>query len=269
MGEAARANSFVLKFIFIPLIVVRKRGIIAVIQRFFLLLQTISSEQVIYMTYYKSRYKIFRRDLKMPKIKWAGVVQNTADYQSGILPATAIKLEMPDTMGEMMLKAIPFLIPSVVIIVFSVFFKTLSAGQPVIAPLYVILGFLLSFFVGLPVHELLHAIVYPKTATVYIGIMPKQFTAVALASYPISRNRFALMSLLPIVLGIIPLIIFLISPETNRALSGVMFGLMIMGLTSPYPDYFNVYQVLKQTKKGCLLQFEQDDLYAISASDLK
>lgn len=59
----------------------------------------------------------------MPKIKWAGVVQNTADYQSGILPATAIKLEMPDTMGEMMLKAIPFLIPSVVIIVFSVFFN--------------------------------------------------------------------------------------------------------------------------------------------------
>ncbi|MCI9146198.1 MAG: hypothetical protein HFJ97_07555 [Eubacterium sp.] len=72
-----------------------------------------------------------------------------------------------------------------------------------------------------------------------------------------------------IVLGIIPLIIFLISPETNRALNGVMFGLMIMGLTSPYPDYFNVYQVLKQTKKGCLLQFEKDDLYAISASDLK
>lgn len=205
----------------------------------------------------------------MPKIRWAGVVQNTADYQNGILPATAIKLNMPDTMGEMMLKAIPFLIPSVVIIVFSVFFKTLFAGQPVIAPFYVVLGFLLSFFVGIPVHELLHAIVYPKEATVYIGIMPKQFTAVALAAYPVNRSRFILMSLLPVVLGVIPLIIFLISPETNRALNGVMFGFMIIGLTSPYPDYFNVYQVLKQTPKGCSLQFEKDDLYVIPASDLK
>ncbi len=200
----------------------------------------------------------------MPKIKWVSVIQNTADYQSGILPAAAIKLDMPDTTGEMMLKAIPFLIPSISIIVFSLLFKTLSAGQAVIAPLYVVLGFLLSFFVGLPVHELLHAIVYPKEATVYIGIIPKQFAAVALASYPVSRNRFILMSLLPIVLGVIPLIIFLVSPETNRSLNGVMLGLMTMGLTSPYPDYFNVYQVLKQTKKGCLLQFEKDDLYAIS-----
>ncbi len=205
----------------------------------------------------------------MPKIKWAGVVQNTADYQGGILPATAIKLDMPDTMGEMMLKSIPLLIPPVVIIIFSMFFKTLSAGQFVIAPLYVVLGFLLGFFVGIPVHELLHAIVYPKEATVYICIIPKQLAAAALASYPVSRNRFILMSLLPIVLGAIPLIIFLISPETNRAFNGVMVGLMIMGLTSPYPDYFNVYQVLKQTKKGCLLQFEKDDLYIISKSNSK
>lgn len=202
----------------------------------------------------------------MPKIKWAGVVKNTADYQNGILPASAKKLDMPDTMGEMMLKAIPFLIPSFVIIVFSMFFKTLSAGQPVVAPLYVVSGFLLSFFVGLPVHELLHAVVYPKEATVYIGIMPKQFTAVALASYPVSRRRFILMSLLPTVLGVIPLIIFLISPAANRELNGIMFGLMLMGLVSPYPDYYNVYQVLKQTKKGCSLQFEKDDLYAMTLS---
>ncbi len=201
----------------------------------------------------------------MPKIKWAGAIQNAADYQHGVLPKTAIKLNMPGTMSEMLLKAIPFLIPAVVTIVFSMLFKTLSAGQPVIAPLYVVLGFLLGFFVGLPAHELLHAIVYPKEATVYLGIMPKQFTAVALASCPLSRSRFILMSLLPVVLGVLPFISFLISPATNKAFNGIMFGLMIMGLTSPYTDYFNVYQVLKQTKKGCSLQFEKDDLYAIPA----
>lgn len=205
----------------------------------------------------------------MPKIKWAGVVQNAAEYQNGILPTAAKKLTMPDTMGKMMVKALPFFIPSLAIILFSMLFKTLSAGQPVVAPFYVVLGFLLSFFVGIPVHELLHAVVYPKEATVYIGIMPKQLAAVALASYPVSRRRFILMSLLPVVLGVVPLVIFLLSPATNRALNGVMFGLMIMGLISPYPDFFNVYQVLKQTEKGCSLQFEKDDLYAIPADGFR
>jgi len=201
----------------------------------------------------------------MPRIKWAGVIQNTAAYQHSVLPETAKKLAMPDTMEKMMVKAIPFLFPSVAIIAFSVFFKTLSAGQPVIAPLYVAAGVLLSFFVGLPLHELLHAIVYPKGATVYIGVMPRQLTAVALASYPLCRSRFILMSLLPVILGVVPLLLFLTAPETNRAYNSILFGLMTMGLISPYPDYFNVYQVLKQTEKGCFLQFEKEDLYAIPA----
>ncbi|HHZ07067.1 MAG TPA: DUF3267 domain-containing protein [Clostridiales bacterium] len=201
----------------------------------------------------------------MPKINWVGIVNNTGDYQTGILPTTAKKLDMPVTMEGMMVKALPFLIPSVVIIVVSMLFKTLNAGQPVITPLYFVVGLFGGFIVGIPLHELLHAIVYPKEATVYIGVMPKQFAAVALVSYPVSRKRFVIMSLLPVALGVIPLIIFLISPATNKALNGVMFGLMVLGLTSPYPDFFNVYQVLKQTKKGCALQFQKDDLYVIPA----
>lgn len=205
----------------------------------------------------------------MPKIKWVGVMRNPADYQSGSLPETARKLDLPDTMGEMMGKAIPFCILSIGVSVFAILFKTLSAGQPVVTPLSVGFGFLLGFFVGIPAHEWLHAIVYPKEATVSIGILPRQFTAVALASYPLSRGRFLLMSLLPMALGVLPLILFMISPDTSRALNGVLFGLMVMGLTTPYPDCFNVYQAFKQTKRGCFLQFEKDDLYAIPASDGK
>ena len=199
----------------------------------------------------------------MPKIKWVGILQNTVDYQRGILPATAIKLDMPATMREMTLKALPFLMPCIAMIVFSMLFKTLCAGQPVVVLSYAALGLLLGFFVGIPIHELLHAIVYPKEAIVYIGIMPKQFVAVALSSYPLSRGRFILMSLLPVVLGLIPLILFFILPTANKQLNGVMFGLMAMGIVSPYPDYFNVYQVLKQTQKSSLIQFEKDNLYEI------
>lgn len=203
----------------------------------------------------------------MSKIKWVGIVRNVADYQSGNLPDTATKLDMPKTMGKMMFKAIPFLIPSVAIIFLSVFLKSHFADCFVMSHLYVAVGFLLGFLL-IPLHEVLHGVVYPKGATVYIGFVPKQFTAVALVSYPISRRRFAIMSLLPMVLGIIPLVVFLISSPANLELNGIMFGLMTIGLISPYPDLYNVYQSLKQTEKGSMLQFEKDDLYSFVVSEI-
>ena len=36
-----------------------------------------------------------------------------------------------------------------------------------------------------------------------------------------------------------------------------------MGLVSPYPDLYNVFQVLRQTDSDCKLQFYEDDLYSI------
>lgn len=47
-------------------------------------------------------------------------------------------------------------------------------------------------------------------------------------------------------------------------MNGFLFGLSIMGLTSPYVDSYNVYQVLRQTSKSDSIQFYGDDLYVIS-----
>lgn len=143
----------------------------------------------------------------MPKIKWAGIIKNTAEYQRGDLAQTAKKLGMPASINEMMRKAAPFLIPPLVIIFLSMFLKTFMCGVRVVSFPFVAIGFVVGFAL-IFVHELLHAVVYPKEATVYIGIMPKQFAAVALASYPLSRVRFVVMSLLPYVLGIVPLVMF-------------------------------------------------------------
>ena len=118
-----------------------------------------------------------------------------------------------------------------------------------VAPATVIFGVAFSI-AALLIHEFLHAIVYPSKATVVIGFVPKQFAAVALASYPLKRNRFILMCLLPYLLGVIPIILFCISPATAIEINGFLFGLSIMGLTSPYVDSYNVYQVLKQTSKN-------------------
>ncbi len=102
----------------------------------------------------------------MPRIEWKGIIDNPADYQRGYLSENAKKLNMPKTLNEMMIKALPFVIPSILII----------------DPVAVILGFICGVL-ALPVHELLHAIVYPSKSAVVIGFVPKQFAAVALASF--------------------------------------------------------------------------------------
>ena len=196
----------------------------------------------------------------MPKIKWIGLIkeEKMKDYQVGELSKNAKKMNMPTTSKEMMIKALPFIIPALVILFLSVYFKS---GEFFLLRLYIIIGVLLGFL-ALIIHELLHAIVYPKNANVYIGIA-KPITFVALASYPLKKEKFILMCLLPYILGIIPLILFWIMPITGMKIHSILFGLSAMGLGSPYPDLFNVYQVLKQTPKNCKIQFYKDDTYYI------
>ena len=196
----------------------------------------------------------------MPKIKWIGLIkeEKMKDYQVGELSKNAKKMNMPTTSKEMMIKALPFIIPALVILFLSVYFKS---GEFFLLRLYIIIGVLLGFL-ALIIHELLHAIVYPKNANVYIGIA-KPITFVALASYPLKKEKFILMCLLPYILGIIPLILVWIMPITDMKIHSILFGLSAMGLGSPYPDLFNVYQVLKQTPKNCKIQFYKDDTYYI------
>ena len=196
----------------------------------------------------------------MPKIKWIGLIkeEKMKDYQVGELSKNAKKMNMPTTSKEMMIKALPFIIPALVILFLSVYFKS---GEFFLLRLYIKIGVLLGFL-ALIIHELLHAIVYPKNANVYIGIA-KPITFVALASYPLKKEKFILMCLLPYILGIIPLILFWIMPITDMKIHSILFGLSAMGLGSPYPDLFNVYQVLKQTPKNCKIQFYKDDTYYI------
>ncbi len=196
----------------------------------------------------------------MSQIKWVGIIKTElSDYQRGELPENAVKMRMPQSTGEMMVKALPFLTIPFVIVFASMFVKTYVSKQ-VVNPLFVLLG-VVSGFIALLFHEWLHAVVYPKKATVYIGIYPKAFAAVALASYPLKRKRFIGMSLLPVILGVIPLALFCFMPSGMKELNGFLFGFSMMGLFSTYPDIYNVYQVLCQAPKGSWIQFEGDDLY--------
>lgn len=199
----------------------------------------------------------------MPNIKWIGFIDKNEieDYQKGELDSDAVKMKMPGNMNQMMIKALPFVIPSLIIMFVAMYLKGHINNQMAVYKPYMFIGLIIGFFLSI-VHELLHTVVYPKGVNTYIGIL-KPITFVALASYPLKKGRFIIMCLLPYILGIIPLIIFLLSPINNLLLNSIIYGIAFIGMVSPYPDAYNVYQVIRQVPKGKKIQFYGDDTYYI------
>lgn len=190
-------------------------------------------------------------------------IDSINEYQSGELPVTAEKLDTPLTIEDMMRKATPIAITLCMIMFLTMFIKTFMSKSMVIVPPMLLVGLFLGFLLMI-VHEWLHAIVYPKNANVTIGKLKNKMVFVALASYPLKRNRFILMCLLPFLLGIIPWMLFILSTPQETLFNSLMFGMACMGMISPFPDVYNVILVLKQTKKTDEIMFYEDDMYRIS-----
>lgn len=196
----------------------------------------------------------------MPKIIWKGIIKSENDFPTANIPENAKKLDSEEDIKKMQIKALPFMIPSILICFICMFVKTFIAKEKVINVGFLFLGVIIGFLLIL-VHELLHAIAFPKNATVYIGVMPKSFTAVALSSSPVKRNRFIFLSILPIILGLIPLIIFCLSSNELKELNGILFGMSIMGMISVYPDIYNVFNILKVVPKNSIIQNNKNETY--------
>lgn len=194
----------------------------------------------------------------MARVNFAGIIEEheIKKYQSNDLKCEKIKIS--NDKENIQVKAIPIAILLVVmcnIILFVKIFKFSLITNPIFILIGVLIGGLLLF-----IHELLHAIVYPKKATVTIGFV-KPISFVALGSYPMSKIRFIIMCLLPLILGIIPLVLFVLFNDS--ILCNIMFGMMCIGIISPYPDIYNVLKVIN-VPKGKKVLFDADNLVYIN-----
>lgn len=195
-------------------------------------------------------------------IKLIAQIENINEYQTGNLPENAERIETPQSMEAILKKTSPIAVILCIVMFITMFCKTILNHTVVINPVFVLIGFIMGGLL-LIVHEWLHAIVYPKDAAVTIGKIKGKLIFVALASYPMKRNRFILMCLLPFLLGIIPLIVFIVSPVEFKVLNGLMFGMACMGMVSPFPDIYNVIIVLRQANKKDKIMFYKDDMYKV------
>ena len=197
---------------------------------------------------------------KMAKIIWKGLIKSENDFPTADIPKNAKRLDSEEDVKKIQIKALPYIIPSIIICFICMLLKTFIANEKVITITFLFIGIIIGVLLII-VHELLHAIAFPKNATVYIGIIPKYLTAVALSSSPVKRNRFIFLSILPIILGIIPLIIFCFSSNNLKELNGLMFGMAIMGMVSIYPDIYNIFNILKVVPKNATIQNNKNETY--------
>ena len=195
-------------------------------------------------------------------IRFNGCIDDIRTFQTGDLPDSAVRIETPRTVDDTIKHAAPIAAVLCLIVSLTVFAKVFFA-RAAIAPAAVVIGFAVGLAL-LIVHELLHAVVYPKAASVTVGKLKRKLTFVALASFPMSRARFILMCLLPFVLGILPLAVFVLSPAEAKWLNGLTFGMACVGMISPYPDVYNVLTVLRKANRTDRIMFYQDDLYKIA-----
>ena len=196
-------------------------------------------------------------------IKYVKIIDNIGEYQCGKLPATAQRLDAPATTEEMMRKSAPIAVILCAVMSLIMCMKAFASKSMVVFLPAVLGGFFLGFLF-LIIHEWLHAIVYPGKAAVTIGKLKGRLVFVALASFPLKRSRFIVMCLLPFLLGVIPLILFVLSSPRNTIFNGLLFGMACMGMISPYPDVYNVILVLQQSKNTDKIMFYGDDIYRIS-----
>ncbi len=191
----------------------------------------------------------------MARLKFVGIIKENEIVKYQKYNTNKKMISITYDKENIQVKAIPIciflIILCIVVLLLKLFNSTIS-----IKPIFLILGFLVGFML-LIVHEILHGIAYPKNVNVSIGFI-KPITFVALASYPMSKRRFIIMCLLPFILGIASLLILVIT--NNSVICSLSFGMMCMSLISPYPDVYNVFQVIKKVPKGKKVLFYEDTL---------
>ena len=76
-----------------------------------------------------------------------------------------------------------------------VFLKAFLNREPPVEPLFIIPGFVIGMIVALPLHELTHAVCYPKGATVWVGLCLRKLSAYGSTTlWSKRRNRFNYIS---------------------------------------------------------------------------
>ena len=134
----------------------------------------------------------------------------------------------------------------------------LNNGEAVLNKPFILLGAVIGALLLL-LHEFLHLIPYPENSTKIISI--KGGTPSAFCSAPVSKGAFIVSSLLPVLLGIIPMILFMLLPSTYQVINTLLWTTGTIGLASPANDYADALRCLINVPSKCKIQSGNGGFY--------
>lgn len=185
------------------------------------------------------------------RIKWIG------KFSGDNLPAVDLDTKakaLPDVSNKSAL----MLIPIFLVIVACVYCKSLLHNGVVLTKGNLAIGFIIGFLF-FPIHELFHGISFPIPSDVYMFYTMQGLGTTC--TTPVSRNRFIVINIIPsIILGVIPLLIFMIVPGDYALTNAILFSVSFLHLGGSYADYVNVIHLLR-LPKNAIIQISGAKIY--------
>ena len=197
------------------------------------------------------------------KLRYMGVCKDFNKLPVGDLPEHAVKFVEPDNKEELEKAVLPFMLPPIILIGLALLIRFLVYGglnlNISLDMWRVLLICIALIFAAMIIHELLHAICFPKDSEVHIYINLSFFFVHSTA--PVSKRRFIFMSLLPnIILGFLPLIIWIFVPLPIAISTTVLIFSAIM-LICGCGDYMNAYNAYRQMPINSMQQLSGMNSY--------
>ncbi|MEG2540046.1 MAG: DUF3267 domain-containing protein [Clostridium sp.] len=197
----------------------------------------------------------------MYNIKYMGKYEREEQLLTGELDPRAVKYDEPDSISEIFNMGFklfsPVFIAIFVLIFIRVRFWSVSIWDInfVNLGLALVVGFVLQI-AFIAVHEILHAVSFPRKARKEVWVKPSEFVAFVYSSAIVSKVRFIWMSLCPnIILGFIPYLLWMLGIfGFGSLLSNIVIITAMFNIMSGVGDYLNVYLTIKQVPKGGFVQ---------------
>lgn len=185
------------------------------------------------------------------KIKWAG------KYSGDNLP-TADICDNSHELPEVTNKSAALIIPIILLLQSFLIIKNRFLTGVTLDRRYLLVGLILGFLMA-PIHELLHAVCFPKGNTVYMFYTTYGLGTTCMS--PVRKSRFIFLNVFPsIILGVLPLIIFLCVPKEFTVLNSILYGISFVNIGASYADYMNVIHLLK-VPRNATIQISGEKIY--------
>lgn len=190
------------------------------------------------------------------KLKWNGMVSKKNPLPSPVVPNKAKKLMESSKSWQVYILIIPILLLAWLCIVVRRPFTTgvtFTKGA-----LFLGVGLSVLFIV---VHELVHAICCPKRSEILV--YGTTAGVCLIPTCPLGKRRYIVIAIMPaLILGIFPLLAWLLLTRLSPGMSSVVFAFSIGSLSMCLGDFYNIILAArKMTSKSLLITSGSDCYY--------